>query len=174
MKYTKDAMEIASFCFGKEKVQVIIVEGWEAAMMKQEINIYKEIQRTTEKAMRAIDTISEKVFDEKLAVQISKQSLKYAEIRNQAYDKLLEAKAEPYRGSYVENLKQTGGIQYNTLFNTSTSRIAEVMIKSCNAGVLEMNKALNHNEKADEQALSLANKLIEFEGKNIAQLTKYL
>ena len=143
-------------------------------MMKQEINIYKEIQKNTEKAMRTIDALSEKVFDEKLAVQISKQSLKYAEIRNQAYDKLLEAKAEPYRGSYAENLMHAGGIQYNTLFNTSTSRIAEVMIKSCNADVLEMNKVLNHNEKADEQALSLANKLIEFEGKNIAQLTKYL
>lgn len=143
-------------------------------MMKQEINIYKEIQRTTENAMRAIDTISDKIFDEKLAVQISKQSLKYAEIRNQAYDKLLEAKAEPYRGSYAENLRQTGVIQYNTLFNTSTSRIAEVMIKNCNTGVVEMNKVLNHNEKADEQALALANKLIEFEGKNIEQLTKYL
>ena len=105
---------------------------------------------------------------------MSKQSLKYAEIRNQAYDKLLEAKAEPYRGSYVENLKLAGGIQYNTLFNTSTSRIAEVMIKGCNEGVLELNRVLNHNEQADEQALSLANKLIEFEGKNIAQFTKYL
>lgn len=143
-------------------------------MQKQEVNIYKEIQRTTEKAMRAIDTISDKVFDEKLALQISKQSLKYAEIRNQAYDKLLEAKAEPYRGSYVENLRLSGGIQYNTLFNTSTSRIAEVMIKECNSGVLEINKVLNHNGRADEQAVSLANKLIEFEGKNIAQLTKYL
>ena len=48
------------------------------------------------------------------------------------------------------------------------------MIKGCNSSVLEMNKVLNHNGRADEQALSLANKLIEFEGKNIAQLTKYL
>ena len=143
-------------------------------MLKQEINIYKEIQRTTEKAMRAIDTISEKVFDEKLAVQISKQSLKYAEIRNQAYDKLLEAKAEPYRGSYAENLMQAGGIQYNTLFNTSTSRIAEVMIKSCNADVLEMNKVLNHNEEAGEKPIALANELLDFEAKNVERLIKYL
>lgn len=143
-------------------------------MQNQEVNIYKEIQRNTEKAMRTIDAVSDKVFDERLATQISKQSLEYAQIRNQAYDKLLEAKAEPYRSSYVENLRQAGGIQYNTLFNTSTSRIAEVMIKECNSEVLQLNKVLNHNNRADEQAMNLANKLIQFEEKSIEQLTKYL
>lgn len=143
-------------------------------MLKQEINIYREIQRNTEMAMRAIDKISDKVFDDRLSTQISKQSLKYAEIRNQAYDKLLEAKAEPYRSSYMENLMLTGGIQYNTLFNTSTGHIAELMIKGSNMGVLEMNKVLNHNEGAGAQAVGLANRLLEFESNNIARLTKYL
>lgn len=143
-------------------------------MLKQDVNIYKEIQKNTEKAMKAIDVMSDKVFDDRLAVQMSKQSLKYAEIRNQAYDKLLEAKAEPYRGNHVENLKLTGGIQYNTLFNTSTSRIAEVMIKNCNNGVVELKRVLNHNGDAGEQAQALATKLIEFEGRNIELLTKYL
>ncbi len=143
-------------------------------MLKQEINVYKEIQRNTEMAMKAIDTISDKVFDDKLAMQISRQSLKYAQIRNQAYDKLLEAKAQPYKSTYMENMMLTGGIQYNTLFNTSTSHIAELMIKGSNMGILEMNKVLNHNENAGEQALGLANSLLEFESKNIAKLKKYL
>lgn len=143
-------------------------------MLKQEINIYREIQRNTEMAMRAIDKVSDKVFDDRLAAQISKQSLKYAQIRNQAYDKLLEAKAEPYRSSYMENLMLNGGIQYNTLFNTSTGHIAELMIKGSNMGMLEMNKVLNHNEGAGEQAMGLAKRLLEFENNNIAALTKYL
>lgn len=143
-------------------------------MRKQEMNVYKEIQRNTEMAMKAIDTITDKVYDEQLALQISKQSLKYAEIRNQAYDKLLEAKAEPYKSSYMENIMLSGAIQYNTLLNTSTSRIAELMIKGSNMGVLSMNKVLNHNEDADEQAVALANRLIDFEAKNIERLKKYL
>lgn len=143
-------------------------------MQKQEINVYREIQKNTEMAMKAIDTISDKIYDDQLSTQISKQSLKYAEIRNQAYDKLLEAHAEPYRSSHMENLMLTGGIQYNTLFNTSTSHIAELMIKGSNMGVLEMTKVLNHNEDAGEQAVGLANRLLEFESKNIERLTKYL
>ena len=129
-------------------------------MQKQEIMIYKEIQKNT--------------HNEQLATQISKQSLKYAEIRNQAYDKLLEAHAQPYRSSYMENLMLNGSIQYNTLLNTSTGRIAELMIKGSNEGVLEMNKVLNHNGSAGEQAIGLARKLIEFEEKNIAGMRKYL
>ncbi len=143
-------------------------------MRKQEINIYKEIQRNTEMAMKAIDAISDKVYDEHLSMQINKQSLKYAEIRNEAYDKLLEARAEPYKSSYLQNLMLTGGIQYNTLLNTSTSKIAELMIKGSNMGVLEMNKVLNHNEAADAQSVALANRLIDFEAKNIERLKKYL
>ncbi len=143
-------------------------------MRKQEVNIYKEIQKNTELAMRAIDTIADKVYDENLALQISKQSLKYAEVRNQAYDKLLEAKAEPYKNSYLDNLRLTGAIQYNTLLNTSTSRIAEIMIKGSNSGVLEMNKVLNHNEDADSHSVALANQLIHLESQNIESLKKYL
>ncbi len=143
-------------------------------MRKQEINIYKEIQKNTEMAMKAIDTISDKVYDEHLAMQINKQSLKYAEIRNEAYDRLLEARAEPYKSSYLQNLMLAGGIQYNTLLNTSTSKIAELMIKGSNMGVLEMNKVLNHNEAADAQSVALANRLMDFEAKNIERLKKYL
>lgn len=143
-------------------------------MRKQEINIYKEIQKNTEKAIRALDTITDKVYDDNLALQLSKQSLKYAEIRNQAYDKLLEAKAEPYKSSYLDNVKVTGGIQYNTLLNTSTSKIAELMIKGSNADVLEMNRVLNHNNDADRSAVELANSLIDLEEKNVERLKKYL
>lgn len=143
-------------------------------MRKQEVNIYKEIQKNTEKAMRALDTITDKVYDDSLALQLSKQSLKYAEIRNQAYDKLLEAKAEPYKSSYLDNLRVSGGIQYNTLLNTSTSKLAELMIRESNTDVLAMNRVLNHNADADKGAVELANQLIDFEAKNIDRLKKYL
>lgn len=143
-------------------------------VQNQEINIYKEIQRNTEMAMKAIDTIADKVHNEQLSMQISRQSLKYAQLRNQAYDKLLEAHARPYRSSYMENMMLTGAIQYNTLLNTSTGRIAELMIKGNNAGVLEMNKVLNHNKGADFEAIGLAKQLIDFETKNIEGLKKYL
>ena len=36
-------------------------------MNKQEINIYREIQRNTEMAMKALDAVTDKIYDDRLA-----------------------------------------------------------------------------------------------------------
>lgn len=59
--------------------------------------------------MKAIDTISDKVYDDDLAVQLSKQALKYSEIHNKALDRILEGKAEPYRTNHVSQMMLVGG-----------------------------------------------------------------
>lgn len=143
-------------------------------MKSQEAAIYREIQKNTEAGIKAIDTISDKIFDDHLAMQISRQSLKYSQIHNKAMESLIESKAEPYHGSHMADIMMKGGIHYNTMLNTSTSHIAELIIKGSNMGILEMSKALNHNEEAGEKSVGLARELIEFEEKNIQQLKKYL
>lgn len=143
-------------------------------MKSQELAIYKEIQKNTEMAITAIDTISDKIYDDQLALQVSRQSVKYSEIHNAALDQILQAKAQPYQSSHFADFMLKTGIHCNTLFDTSTSHIAELMIKGSNMGVLEMNKILNHNEEAGEKSVSLAKQLIDFEEKNIKRLIKYL
>ena len=51
--------------------------------------------------MKAIDTISGKVYDDDLALQISRQSLKYAELYNEASRQLMEGKAERYQSNVL-------------------------------------------------------------------------
>ncbi len=143
-------------------------------MRSQEIAVYKEIQKSTEKAMRALDIMNDKIYDEDLARQMSRQSLKYSQIHNQAMDQLLQAKAEPYRENHVENLILAGSIHYNTLLNTSTSHIAEMLIKSSNQGIMDMKRILNRNADVGMKPAALAQELIDFEAKNVERLTKYL
>lgn len=143
-------------------------------MKTQDIAVYREIQRNTEMAIKAIDTISDKVYDDQLSMQIQRQSNKYAEIKQKACERMLQGNAEPYHTNQISNMMLVGGIHYNTLLNNSTSHIAELMIKGSNMGILEMNKILNHNSDAGEQTVSLAKELIDFENRNIERLTKYL
>lgn len=143
-------------------------------MKSQEVAVYREIQRNTEMAMKAIDTISDKIYDEQLARQVSRQSLKYSEIHNEASKQLLAAKAEPYHSTYFSDMMLKTGIHYNTLLNTSTGHIAEMMIKGSNNGILEMEKILKHNGEAGERSTLLAKQLIQFEEKSVAQLKAYL
>ena len=53
-------------------------------MKSQEVSLYQEIQRNTEMAMKAIDTISDKIYDDALAMQMSRQSIRYSELHNEA------------------------------------------------------------------------------------------
>ncbi len=143
-------------------------------MKSQEAEIYRQIQRSAQNAMTALDTISDKIYDDRLALQTSRQALRYSEIHNSAVEKLLQAKAELYHPNHLSDLLIKGNIHYNTLLNTSTERIAELLIKESSQGILSMNKALNHNGEAGEQPMALAKQFIEFEEKNIARLTRYL
>ena len=143
-------------------------------MKSQEVSLYQEIQRNTEMAMKAIDTISDKIYDDALAMQMSRQSIRYSELHNEASRQLVEAKAQNYQGSALADVVLKTGLRYNTMLNTSTGRIAELMIKNSTTGILEMEKALKHNEGAGERPVALAKQLIELEEKNVARLKSYL
>ena len=143
-------------------------------MKSPEAAVYREIQKSTENAMKTIDTLSGKVYDDDFALQISRQSLKYAEIYNEASRQLVEGKAQRYQSTALSDALLKTGLHYNTLLNTSTAHLAEMMIRENNNGILEMEKALKHNETAGEGSVTLAKQLIDFEEKNIQNLKRYL
>lgn len=144
-------------------------------LKKQEITIYREIQRNTEMAMKALDAVSNKIYDDRLATEVAGLELHYSRLRDRAVQTLVDGKAQPYHENAMENIMLHVGIGYHTLFDTSTSHIAEMIIKGSNNGVLEMEKVLAHNEEfAGAPCRSLAKELIEMENANIRTLKEYL
>lgn len=143
-------------------------------MTSQEVKIYREIQRNADMAMKAIDTIAEKVDNEELSLQISRQSLEYSELHNKAVKQLLDAKTRPRQSSHLSDAMLKTGLRYNTMLNTSTSHLAELLIKENNNGILEMEKVLKANGAAGEKSTALAKQLIAFEEKNVRSLKEYL
>ena len=96
-------------------------------------------------------------------------------LHDRAVQKLVEGKTQIYRTNAIENMMLKMGIGYNTLLNTGTGHIAEMIIKGSNNGVLEMEKVLAHNEEfAGSPCRSLAKELIEMENANIRTLKEYL
>ncbi len=143
-------------------------------MKAQEEAVYREIQRNTEQAIKAIETVWDKVYDADLSMQISRQSLKYAQLKGAAMQALLDGSAELHRGNYLADMKLKAGIQCNMLLNTSTGHIAELMIRERNNGLLAMEKVLKKNGEAGEKPLALAREFMEFQQKSIGILKDYL
>lgn len=143
-------------------------------MNKADVQVYKDIQKNTEMGMKAIDAIRDKCGDEDFVFLLTKQNAEYHELYNKAENKLIDAKVEPYRGNAVDNFFLKIGIHMNTLLNTSTSHMAELMIRERNTGVTKLWKSLNHNSMVATEAAEMAKEFIHLEEDGIEALKKYL
>ena len=143
-------------------------------MRTAEIHLLQEVMRETERALNAIDILSDKVYDTDLSLQLSRQSIKYSQIKNDAAEKLVENKAEWYRSSAVSRLAQNVDLNSRTLLNTSTGHVAKMLIQNSNNNIIELEKALRHSEERDGEAVHMAKQMIAFEEKNIRILKDYL
>lgn len=143
-------------------------------MKHDDAKILQEVQRSTELGMTAIDTILDKIENDEFSLQLSKQSLRYSEIHNKALDQILKNEGDVYRGSQVTDMMLKGSIHANTAFNVSRGHLAEMMIQSSNRGITSMWKAIKHNRLATDEALEIAQELVDFEQENIRILREYL
>lgn len=143
-------------------------------MKSDDVKILQEVQKNAKMAIKAIDAISEKIDNENLSMQITRESMKYSDIYNKATDRLLEGKAASYKESGFQDMMLKNGVWANTMLNTSTSHMAELMIQGSNRGLTSMWKAINHNENAGNVSMEVAKELMDFEEKNIERLKQYL
>ena len=140
-------------------------------MKSDDAKVLREVQRNTKMAMKAIDTITDRVYDDDLSMHITRESMKYAELYNKATDRLLNGRAASYRENGIQDMMLIGGVRANTMLNTSTSHIAELLIQGSNRGLTSM---WNHNENAGNVSMEIAKELMDFEEKNIEKLKQYL
>lgn len=143
-------------------------------MKKDDQEILKEVQKNTDMAIHAIDAIAEKVYDEELRQELSREKLLYSVIQNKATDRLQSERTEGYHSSAMQELMLKGSIQMNTLTNCSTSKIADMMIQGSNKGITSMWKSMNHHQNSGNTSMEVARELVDFEEKSINRLKKFL
>ena len=143
-------------------------------MKHDDAKILQEVQKNTEMGMTAIDTLLDKIEDDEFSLQLAKQSLRYSEIHNRALDQILKNKGEVYHGNQITDLLLKGSIHVNTALNISREHLAELVIQGSSRGITSMWRAMKHNGLATEQAVELAQELVDFEQENIARMREWL
>lgn len=136
--------------------------------------ILREIQKNTEMGMRAINMLTERTADHALRQQIENQGVRYSEFHNRATKGLLAAKQESYQPNKITNLMLSGSVFASTIFDTSNSHIAELMIQGSNRGITDMYKYLKHNNHVSNDTIEFAKELMDFEERSIEALRSYL
>lgn len=143
-------------------------------MEQDDILLLKDIQKNTHAAMTFIDSLLDKTDDNEFAMNLSRQSIGYAAIHNDAVEKLLEEGSGTYRINQLDDLLLRSNIHANTLLNTTTSHLADMMIQENSRGMTNIYKSLKHHTTAEKKSVELAQKLIDFEEKNMKIMKEYL
>lgn len=143
-------------------------------MNRDDHKILKDVQKNTDMSLSAIETMSEKISNDELLHEISRQRILYSNIYNKASGRLHSERAEGYRKSAVEDVMLKGAIHINTLTNCSTSKIAELLIQGNNKALTNMWKSVNNNKESSQMSMEVAKELMDFEEKCIGKLKKFL
>ena len=100
----------------------------------------------------------------------------YRHFSHVAKEHLSAAGQQGERRSAIGALPSRVGMMVNTMFNTSSEHIAELMINSSNASILDLHRTLNRLEehKGTDEAVSVCRRVIDFEQDNVKRMQKYI
>ena len=83
---------------------------------------------------------------------------------------------EIYADVYMAQAAAISAIMMNTMVNSSTSKIAEMMINGSTMGIIDLGKRVKQaqSEGVSEDVVKIANDMMSFEEGNIQKMKTYL
>lgn len=136
--------------------------------------ILNELNKGIKMGMDSISNISEKVIDNNLKDDLLFQYDKYNEILNQVNTELQKYNQFPSELNSMQKAMGWISVELNTIDDNSVSKIAEMMLKGTNMGIIKGVKLLNNNQDAEPNVKNILSKFIKFQENNVEQLKKYL
>lgn len=143
--------------------------------MEENINVLDELNKGACMGMDAINFIIEKVrsveFKKLLEVQYNKYKFISEKISNLylKYDK----EGTPHETNSMEKMMTRYGIEMKTSMDHSDSKIAELLLKGTNMGIIEGRKILNH-KKVDKEVNTIIQEYVTMQEDSVENLKKYL
>lgn len=124
-----------------------------------------------------VDTINKLVGiveDQEFKRYLESQLHEYEEINTMAKS-LLNTNGYDEKGiSKLDKIKTYLMINMQTMTDKTSSHVSEMLIIGSNMGIIDAVKNINKYKEAEDEILSLMNRLLKFEENNIQQLKKFL
>ncbi len=142
--------------------------------MQENINALDEIHKGACMGMDALHFVSDKVEDSKLKEVIKKQYQDYQDIKeriDEIYPKYNDG--NPHETSAMNKVMTWYGIEMKTMMDKSDSKIAELLLKGVNMGIIEGKKILN-NKNIDKEVKDIIDKYISMQEVSVEVLKEYL
>ncbi len=136
--------------------------------------ILNEVNKGIKMGMDSISSIAEKVTDDQLKDDLQYEYNQYNAILNDVNAELGKYEEFPKELNPAQKIMGWFDIQMSTLTDNSDSKIAEMLIKGTNMGIIEGVKLLNNNPETTENIKNILTNFIHFQENNVERLKKYL
>ena len=143
-------------------------------MEKEDINALDEIHKGACMGIDAIDVIIDKVEDKEFIKELKREYKNYQEIQKEIeniYPKYDEG--EPHETSGLNKMMTTMNIDMKTMNDTSNSKIAELLLKGVNMGIIEGKRILNKKE-INEEVNKIVENYVNMQEESVEILKEYL
>lgn len=138
------------------------------------LNIYNEVYKNTQMGINALSDMLPQTKNEDLKSHLTSTNEEYQKYNKKVLDILQKENLKPKElGAFNKFIANTN-IKINTLIDNSSSHISEMLISGTTMGIIDLEKALNENEDADNLSVDIAQSLIQIEQKSIDEMKKYL
>ena len=143
-------------------------------MEKEDINALDELHKGACMGIDAIDIIIDKVEDKNLTKELKKEYKEYERIKKDienVYPKYDDG--EPHETSTINKMMTEMSIDMKTMTDTSNSKIAELLLKGVNMGIIEGRKILNKKE-LNKEVHNIADEYVKMQESSVEALKEYL
>ena len=136
--------------------------------------ILNEVNKGIKMGMDSISSIAEKVTDDQLKDDLQSEYNQYNTILNDVNAELGKYEEFPKELNPAQKMMGWFDIQMSTLTDDSDYKIAEMLIKGTNMGIIEGVKLLNNNPETTPEIKNILTNFIQFQENNVERLKKYL
>ena len=138
------------------------------------LTILNEIHKAARTGMNSIDYLLEKVGDENMKENLTFQYSEYGKIVDRVSTEFDKYGEVPDDEPLMTKMMGWTGVQLNTITDKSNSHIAEIMIQGGDMGIIECQKLLNHNPKADTEVKNILTDFMTLQQNNINKMKTFL
>ena len=139
-----------------------------------DLTILNEIHKGVTMGMASLELVSDKTQDQTLKDDLSFQYNEYQNTLNTVNNRFKNEGEIPDDTPINTKLMGWTGIQFNTLTDTSNSKLSELLIQGYDMGIIKGVKLLNHNPTTDEPVKNILTEFVQFQEDTVEQLKKYL
>ena len=135
--------------------------------------LIQEVYKNAKMGHDSIIDLIDRASDPKFRSEMTSQLERYRNYSEEASRRLQERGLKPNEIGTTAKLGAKLGMAFNTMLDTTTSHLAELMINGATMGIIDLEKKLNDGGYSSD-AKNLAEDVVKFEKSTVERLGQYL